>query len=99
MKILNEAVRVVTRREKKTFAEVSDWILAIFGVVAFMVSGYWGLMLGDVVPDFVKIVNKEGLSLSAIGLAILLGGFGITVWFFGCIAARCHTLLYERWFK
>lgn len=99
MKILNAAASFITGRKKKAFEELSDWILAMLGVLAFLVAGYWGLMLGDVVPDFVKAVNKDGMSLSAVGLALLLGGFGISIWFFGCIAARCHTLLYERWFK
>lgn len=99
MRVLNAAASFVTRRKKKTFEELSDRILAILGVLAFLVAGYWGLMLGDVVPSFVKAVNKDGISLFAVGLALLLGGFGVIVWFFGCIAARCHTLLYERWFK
>lgn len=99
MKVLDKAASFLTRRKKKTFEELDDWLLAVLGRVAFLVAGYWGLMLGDVVPDFIKIVNKNGLSPTAIGLTLLLGGFGISVWFFGCIAARCHTLLYERWFK
>lgn len=56
-------------------------------------------MLGDVVPDFIKIVNGNSASLTAFGLAVVLGGLGISVWFLDCIAARCHTLLYEHWFK
>lgn len=99
MKVLDKAVRFFTRRKKKTFEELDDFLLAVLGVLAFLVAGYWGLMLGDVVPEFIKIVNENGISLMAIGLALLLGVFGITVWFFGCISARCHTLLYERWFK
>ncbi|WP_417527519.1 hypothetical protein [Marinomonas shanghaiensis] len=99
MKVLDKVAGFLTRRKKKTFEELNDWLLAILGVAAFLVAGYWGLMLGDVVPDFIKIVNGNGASLTAFGLAVLLGGFGISVWFFGCIAARCHALLYERWFK
>jgi uncharacterized membrane protein len=99
MKILNKAVQFFSRKNKMQFEELSDWILAILGIVSFLVAGYWGLMLGDVVPGFVKAVNETGISMVALGLALLLGGFGITVWFFGCIAARCHSLLYERLFK
>lgn len=99
MKFLDKAASFITQRKKKTFEELSDRFLAALGVLAFLVAGYWGLMLGDVVPDFIKIVNENGVSLTAIGLGMLLGGFGISVWFFGCIAARCHSLLYDRWFK
>lgn len=99
MKILDKVARFVTRHKKNSFEELGDWFLAVSGAAAFLVAGYWGLMLSEIVPDFIKTVNENGVSLSAIGLALLLGGFGISVWFFGCIAARCHTLLYERWFK
>lgn len=99
MKVLDTAARFLTRRRKKSFEELNDWLLAVLGMSAFLVAGYWGLMLSDVVPEFITIVNANGISLTAVGLAMLLGGFGISVWFFGCIAARCHTLLYERWFK
>lgn len=99
MKVLDKAVRFITRRKKNAFEELNDSFLAVLGVLAFLVAGYWGLMLGDVVPEFIKIVNENGISLMAIGLGMLLGGFGISVWFFGCISARCHALLYERWFK
>ncbi|MDC8804059.1 hypothetical protein PRZ61_11475 [Halomonas pacifica] len=99
MKVLNVATGFITRRKPKTFENLSDWVLAILGVLSFFVAGYWGLMLSDVVPDFIKATNQAGISFPVAGLAILLGGFGLSVWFFGCIAARCHTLLYERWFK
>ncbi|AEF98507.1 hypothetical protein [Methylomonas methanica] len=99
MRILNEAVHFFTRKKKSHFDELNDWVLAILGVLSFLVAGYWSLMLSNVVPDFVKITNDVGISIRAVGLALLLGGFGLTVWFFGCIAARCHSLLYERWFK
>ncbi|WP_158174878.1 hypothetical protein [Grimontia hollisae] len=99
MKVLNKAASFLTRRRKKSFEELNDWLLAVIGMSAFLVAGYWGLMLSEVVPEFIKIVNGNGISMTAVSLAILLGGFGISVWFFGCIAARCHTLLYERWFK
>jgi type IV secretory pathway TrbD component len=99
MKIFDKAVSYLSRGNKNTFDELNDWFVAFFGAIAFLVAGYWGLMLTEVVPEFIKVVNQHGISLFSIGLACLLGGFGVSVWFFGCIAARCHTLLYDRWFK
>lgn len=56
-------------------------------------------MLGDLVPDFIKIVNENGVSLTAIGLCMLLGGlcmllggFGISAWFSGSIATHCFMI-------
>ena len=99
MKVLDSVTGFITRNKKRSFEELSDWMLAVLGVVAFLVAGYWGLMLGEAVPGFIKETNQTGISLPAVGLGLLLGGFGLSVWFFGCIAARCHALLYERWFK
>lgn len=99
MNVLNVATGFITRNKKATFEELSDLILAVLGVLSFLVAGYWGLMLSEVIPEFAKVANQTGISLPIAGLGLLLAGFGITVWFFGCIATRCHTLLYERWFK
>ena len=99
MKVLDSVTGFITRNKKRSFEELSDWMLAVLGVVAFLVAGYWGLMLGEAVPGFIKETTQTGISLPAVGLGLLLGGFGLSVWFFGCIAARCHALLYERWFK
>jgi hypothetical protein len=96
MKTLNIVTNFITRHKKKTFEELSNLILAVLGVSSFLVAGYWGLVLSEVVPEFAKVANQDGISLPIAGLGLLLAGFGITVWFFGCIAARYHTLLYER---
>lgn len=99
MKIFNRIISLLSRRKRKPFEALNDWIIALLGALAFLVAGYWGLMLSEAVPEFIKIVNEHGISLQAIGVAFLLGGFAVSVWFFGCIAARCHSLLYDRWFK
>ena len=99
MKILDKAARVITKRKKRRFDELNNLFLAIMGILAFFIAGYWGLMLGEVVPQLIKVVNKNGISPNAIGLTLFLGSFGIIFWFFGCVAARCHSLLYERLFK
>nr|AMP54059.1 hypothetical protein [uncultured bacterium] len=88
MKVLDSVTGFITRNKKRSFEELSDWMLAVLGVVAFLVAGYWGLMLSEAVPGFIKETNRTGISLPAVGLGLLLGGFGLSVWFFGCIAAR-----------
>jgi hypothetical protein len=47
-----------------------------------------------------KTVNKLryiDMLGGAIGLLLML--LSIQLWFFGAIAARCHSILFERWFK
>jgi type II secretory pathway component PulF len=99
MKIINKLTEVLTFKKKKKFVDLNDWALAGVGAFSFLFTSYWGIMISDVIPEFLKTVNEVGISLPAINLALWFSGFGFYMWFFGCIALRCHTLLYERWFK
>ncbi|RTE86366.1 MULTISPECIES: hypothetical protein [Gammaproteobacteria] len=96
---LDKLAQIITRRKAKKLSELNSGILAIIGSGSFLIAGYWGLMLSTVVPDMVKATNEHGLPPLAIGIWLLLGGYSAIVWYFGCIASRCHSLLYERWFK
>ncbi|OLQ89693.1 hypothetical protein BIY22_19220 [Vibrio panuliri] len=58
-----------------------------------------GLMLGEVVPSFIKLSNANPISIQMIMFGLFLVFLGVLFWVFGCIAARCHSLLYDRWFK
>jgi hypothetical protein len=87
-------------RKRYHFGSMPDWMLALFGGASFLEAGYWGLALSEVVPDFMKTVNKLGyidMLGGAIGLLLML--LSIQLWFLGAIAARCHSILFERWFK
>ena len=97
--MLNKFASWISKRRKSSFDEFPSWAISVQGVIAFLVAGYLGLLLGDVVPEFVKKVNELGISTAALRPGILLGIYSLALWFFGCIAARCHGILYERWFK
>lgn len=99
MKVLNAVAGMFSRRQKRAFQELPSALLAAIGILSILIAGYWGLMLSEIVPPFVKKVNEVGISFSAVSLGALLGIYGLALWYFGCIAARCHSLLYERWFK
>lgn len=88
------------RRRRYHFEDMPDWALALLGGASFLVAGYWGLALTDVVPGFIKTVNKVGyvdVLGGAVGVLLLM--LSIQLWLFGTIAARCHSLLFDRWFK
>lgn len=87
-------------RPRQQFSEMPQWLLAIFGGGAFLVAGYVGLALKELVPTWISTVNKIGY-FDTLGTAIggLLLIWGVAFWFFSCVAARCHGLLYEQWFK
>lgn len=100
MKHLEKLTHLIRIRSKeKTFAEMHWLILVLFGGTSFIVASYWALALSSIVPELLEATNKFGLPPLAIGLWLLVGGYAIAVWYFGCIASRCHTVLYERWFK
>lgn len=88
------------KRPRQQFSEMPQWLLVILGGGAFLVAGYVGLALKELVPSWISTVNKIGyfdtLGTAIGGLLLIWGG---AFWFFSCVAARCHGLLYERWFK
>lgn len=88
------------QRKHYHFFDMPSWLLIALGVPSFLVAGYWGLALTEVVPLYVKAVNKIGY-LDTMGtiLGLILLILGFQLWFFGAVATRCHSLLYERWFK
>lgn len=99
-KILNRMRQYLKNRKKRELRAMPDFLLVLLGGPSFLIAGYWGIVLTDVVPDFIRAVNKLGYIdplISMMGL-ILLALSGL-LWFYTTLAARCHSLLYERWFK
>lgn len=100
MKIFDTLTASWNFRRKYQLQDLSDKALISLGGPSFLIAGYWTLMLKDVVPEYIKAVNRLGyIDATGSALALFLLMFGLQVWFFGCIAARCHSVLYERWFK
>ncbi|MFU0429133.1 hypothetical protein, partial [Acinetobacter baumannii] len=86
--------------KKREFKEMPDYLLVIFGASAFLISSYWGFVVTEVTPDFIRAVNKQAhIDILGISLGTILLALAAEVWFFGAIAFRCNNLLYERWFK
>lgn len=96
---LDKFARIISRRDIKEFSELDSMVLVLLGCSSFLVASYWGLMLATVIPGLVQATNEYGLPPLAIGIWLLLSVYSAIVWYFGCIASRCHGVLYERWFK
>ena len=99
MKLLDSFAKLITQKNENKFKDLHGLILCLLGASAFLVACYWGLMLKDVVPPLITATNKAGFSSFALKLWLFLGSYAVAVWYFGCIATRCHAVLYERWFK
>lgn len=74
------------------------WLM-VFGAASFLMAGYCGYLISEAAPRLMVATNKTGLPLAAIGLWMLLALYAAAVWYFGCVAARCHAVLCDRWFK
>lgn len=99
MKVLKYISWKLSRKKEKTFEELSSWFVAPIGALAFLAASYPGVMFTEVVPEFVETINRVGLDTTAVKIAFILGIYAIAAWCFGCIAAKCHSVLYERWFR
>ncbi|WP_254626084.1 hypothetical protein, partial [Acinetobacter oleivorans] len=91
---------IALKFKKREFNEMPDYLLVIFGIPAFLISSYWMFVITEVTPDFIRAVNKQAhIDILGISIAGILLVLAAEVWFFSSIAVRCHTILYERWFK
>jgi hypothetical protein len=90
---------LISRHKWRTLQEISSPLAALLGVTSFIVSGYFGLFLSKFVPPLIDATNAHGISAKAIGLWVAVAFFALVVWIFGCLTARCHSVLYDRWFK
>lgn len=99
MSLLRNIIFFYKEKKRTYFEDLNDWILALVGVISFLIAGYFGLELSSIVPNYVKAANQSPITKEAIVIGLLLGFYGLIFWFFGCIAARCHSLIYERWFR
>lgn len=87
-------------RKQQSFSEMPPWLLVAIGGGAFLISGYSGLALKDIVPVWISTINKIGyFDIIGTTIGFFLVVWGSVFWFFSCITARCHGLLYDRWFK
>lgn len=85
-----------SRRRRWHLHELSDWVLAPLGAVSFLIAGYWGMAVADVLPDLVTLTNQEGFTWSRTAAFVFLGGLGAKIWLFSLVAIRCNSLLVER---
>ena len=90
------------RKKYKTFTEMPDWLIVFFALSGFLVAGFYGYVLGKVVPDYLETTNN--VSLGQWGwqgwlLTAILAALGFMVWHFGSVAWRCNGILRDRWYK
>jgi hypothetical protein len=99
MNLLSRLVGYVSFGRKRNFADLPSWLLSILGAAAFLVASYLALMMANIMPNFVQSVNKDGMRSAYLVLSLWLGFYAVAGWFCGCVAARCHELLFSRRFK
>ena len=79
-----------------------DWLVALFAISGFMIAGFYGFVLSDVLSGYLEIANKTPLgSWGKKGLLVtaILGALGLMTWHFGYIALHCNGILRDRWYK
>lgn len=99
MQIIPRSLRPLRARRKWRFDELGDGVVALVGAGSFLSAGFWGLTTRDVLPDVLQATTLYGVTWMGALCFLFLGGAALNIWFFGCIATRCHTLLYKRHFQ
>ncbi|MBI3102241.1 MAG: hypothetical protein HYY98_11910 [Burkholderiales bacterium] len=57
------------------------------------------MAVAKILPVMVIATNRHGLTSSGAAVFAILGSLGLVIWFYGCLAARCHAVLFERHFR
>lgn len=91
-----------SRKRYATFVEMPDSLVAFFALAGFLVAGFYGYVLGKVLPDYLEVANKVPFGqwgLKGWLVTGILAGLGLMVWFFGSVSWRCNGILRDRWYK
>lgn len=99
MRLFHRAGAVFQARRKWRLQELSDWVLAPLGAISFVIAGYWTMAISEVLPSLVRLTNQTGFTWVGFAIFAFLGGLALSVWFYGCLATRCHSILLERHFR
>jgi hypothetical protein len=73
--------------------------LVLLGGPTFLVAAYFGWFFSTTMPGFVTELSQQGPSVAVAIAGLELAAQAAVTWINACIAARCHAVLYERWFK
>ena len=98
-RLVQRAIAAFQARPRKRLHEHNDWALAMVGAISFLIASYWGMAVANVLPSLIDLTNQHGLTWVGAAIFTFLGFLGVSIWFFGCLAAHCHSLLYERHFR
>ena len=89
------------RKKYPTFLAMPNWLLVFFAVGGFIIAGYFGFVLSQVTPEFLREANQIPLSeweWQGLFLVVMLSLLSFYTWLFGTIFWRCNNILRERLF-
>lgn len=87
--------------KKRSYGDMPSAMLVALGATSFLIAGYFGMAMADVVPEYVKVANRIPLTQwgwTGWFLTVVLALMGTWIWHFGNVAFRCHTVLRDRWY-
>lgn len=99
MSHINNVLAKLSAGRKKNFEEIHSAYLVVIGLLAFIAGGGLGFQLSSIASAMLEETVEASMSMPMAEAWCLVGVLSIPLWYFGCLATRCHTLLYERWFK
>ena len=98
MMIFNFILKAILKDPKK-YEEIGMVSKIIIGITSFLLSSIMTVIVAEVIDEYLATINNVGFNKVTIVLGVILGLLGAAIWYFGCVAARCHSLLYVKWFK
>jgi len=89
----------IEAKRPNKFEVIPSAFLVLLGGPTFLVAAYFGWFFSTTMPGFAAELSQHGPSVPMAMAGLELLAQAAVTWINACIAARCHAVLYERWFK
>ena len=99
MKLMNIIIQFTSQRKLHEFEDAKDLEVILIGVPFFVFSCLIGYYLNKFISAMINATATHGISVSIGVWWLAIAFLACVFWVFSCIATRCHSMLYERWFK
>ena len=99
MKLINLIIQFTSQRKIHEFEDADNLEVTMISVPFFVFAYLIGYYINKFIPAMINATATDGISVSIIAWWVAIAFFACLFWIFSCIATRCHSVLYERWFK
>lgn len=97
--MFKKVLNLMRNENKRPWAEVSSWALALIGGPSFLAGTYYLGASWGVAPDLIRATEEAGITMIGAVAYGVTGLMALIGWHFLAVAKRCSELLYQRHYR